>query len=198
METFLRVDKRHYSLEELAEELARLKKYIDTGSLAKRITSAIKSCNLLFVSLTNVPIFREDIQVISLLHQPCNDENDLNLKLGGLAELFQVNQEEWKPLIGGFEPWMKRGNTLLLKWLDEQKIPYDQEKVKVWNVIIEWRNASSPYHPTNKNLIGLVNFFGRGFPINYVDLNETILKMFLESLEMLQRVLNDAYLQRKD
>lgn len=137
--------------EKLAKELALLKKYVATGSLAKRITSAIKSCNLLFLNLTNIPIFREDIQVISLLHQPCNDENDLNLKLGSLAELFQVSPEDWKPLIRGFELWMKRGNTLLLKWLDEQKIPYDHEKVKVWDVIIEWRNSSTPYHPTNKS-----------------------------------------------
>ena len=105
---------------------------MDTGSLAKRITIAIKSCNLIFYNLTKIPaIFREDIEVISTLHQPCNDNNDLTFKIGALAELFQVNTDDWKPLISGLKPGMKRGNTLLLKWLDEQQITYDGEKVKV-------------------------------------------------------------------
>ena len=180
------------------EELIRLRKYMDTGSLAKRITIAVKLCNQMFCLLTEVPaIFREDIQVISCLHQPCNDDNDLTFKIGALAELFQVNIGDWKPLIRGFKPWMKRGNTLLLKWLDEQQITYDGEKVKVWDAIIEWRNSSFPYHPTNKKLIKLINFFGQCFPIDCGQLYESVLRRFLDSLEMLQRILNDEYLLRE-
>ena len=184
---------------EVGKELVRLRKYMDTGSLAKRITTAIKSCNLIFCSITNVPvIFREDIKVISILHQPCDNENDFNIKLGALAELFQVDPNEWKPIIRDFKSWMKRGSTFVLKWLEEQNIAYDHEKVKIWDVIIEMRNASSPYHPTSKKLVELVNFFGQGFPMDYGKLYESILIKFLDSLEMLQRVLNDVYLQRKN
>jgi hypothetical protein len=96
-----------------------------------------------------------------------------------------------------FDPKMKRGSTLLIEWLDERKIPYDRDKVKVWDAIIDLRNASFPYHPTNRKLIKLVQFFGQSFPINYVEFYESVLKMFLESLEMLQRILFNACLRRE-
>ena len=166
---------------------------METTTLASRITTAIKSCNLLFRDLTNVPIlFREDIQAISVLHQPCFDENDFRLKLGSLAELFEVDPKRWKPILEKFDPKMKRGSTLLVRWLEEQKIPCDRDKVKVWDAIINLRNASFPYHPTNRNLIKLVKFFGQSFPINYAEFYGSILRMFLDSLEMLQKILFNA------
>jgi len=188
-------DEKH---SELTHELARLRKYIETTSLAKGITTAIKNCNLLFRELTKGPnLFREDIQAISVLHQPCSDDSVFLVKLGALAGLFEVSIEEWKPLLKKFEPWMKRGNTLLEKWLDEQEIAYDQKKVKVWDAIIRLRNASFPYHPTSKKLIKLVKFFGQKFPINYAEFSESILRMFLDSLEMLQTVLYNTQLARE-
>ena len=172
----------------------RLRKYMETLTLARSITNAIKHCNLLFRDLTKVPfLFREDIQAISVLHQPCFDANDFPIKLGGLAELFQVDPKKWEPILEKFDPKMKRGSTLLIKWLDEQKIPYDRDKVKVWNAIIDLRNASFPFHPTTRKLIKLVQFFGQSFPINYVEFYESVLKMFLDSLEMLQRLLSLAH-----
>ena len=178
----------------LTDEIVRMRKYMETTTLARRITTAIKNCNLLFHDLTNVPIlFREDIQAISVLHQPCSNENDFRVKLGALAELFQVDPKKWKPILEKFDPKMKRGSTLLIRWLEERKIPYDRDKVKVWGAIIDLRNASFPYHPTKRELIPLVKFFGQSFPINYVEFYESVLKMFLDSLEMLQRILSLAH-----
>ena len=181
----------------LTDELARMRKYMETTTLARRITTAIKNCNLLFRDLTNVPIlFREDIQAISVLHQPCSDENDFCVKLGALEELFQVDPKKWKPLLEKFDRKIKRGSTLLIRWLDERKIPYNRDKVKVWDAIINLRNVSFPYHPTNKKLIELVRFFGQSFPINYAKFYESILRMFLDSLEMLQRILFNALVRK--
>ena len=177
----------------IAKELDSLKKYIETTTLAKKITTALKNCNILFHGLTNVPtIFREDIQAISILHQPCSNEDVFRVKLGALEEFFQVDPRKWKHIIEDFDPKMKRGNTLLIRWLDQQKIPYDHEKVKVWNAITSLRNASFPYHPTHRDLIKLVKFFGQSFPIDYDEFYESILRMFLDSLEMLQRILFGA------
>lgn len=176
----------------LIDELARTRKYMETTTLAKKITTAIKICNLLFRDLTKVPILREDIQAISVLHQPCSDENDFCVKVGALAELFQVDSKKWELILEKFDPKIKRGSTLLIKWLEEQKIPYDRDKMKVWDAIINLRNASFPYHPANVELIKLVKFFEQSFPINYAEFYESILRMFLDSLEMLQRILFNA------
>jgi hypothetical protein len=182
----------------LTHELARMRKYMEITTLAKMITTAIKNCNLLFHDLTNVPVlFKEDIQAISALHQPCSDENDFLVKIGALAELFQADTKKWEPILEKFDLKMKRGSTLLIRWLDERKILYDHDKVKVWDAIIDLRNASFPYHPTNRELIKLVQFFGQSFPINYVEFYESVLKMFLDSLEMLQRILFNACLRRE-
>lgn len=182
----------------LTDEIARLRKYMETTTLAKSITNAIKMCNLLFHDLTDVPtLLREDIEAISTLHQPCSDENDFRVKLGALAELFQVDAKKWEPILEKFDPNLKRASTLLTRWLDEQEIPYDRDEVKVWDAIIDLRNVSFPYHPTNKKLIPLVKAFGQSFPINYMGLYESVLKKFLESLKMLQRVLFNASLRHK-
>lgn len=177
----------------LTNELDRLRKYMETTTMARKITTAIKNCNLLFRDLTGVPtLFREDIQAVSVLHQPCSDENDFRMKLGALAELFQVDPNKWKSVLEKLDPKVKRGSILLVKWLDQRKIRYSRDKVKVWDSIIDLRNASFPYHPTNRKLIGLVRFFGQSFPINYTRFYESILTSFLDSLEMLQRILFDA------
>ena len=179
----------------LFDEFAGIRKYMETTTLARGITTAIKNCNLLFHDLTKVSIlFREDIQAISALHQPCLNENNFRVKLGAVAEFFEVQPTEWKTILEEFDPEkIKRGSTLLIRWLDERKIPYDRHKVKVWDAIIDLRNASFPYHPTNRKLIKLVKFFGQSFPIDYEKFYESILRMFLDSLEMLQRVLFKAY-----
>jgi len=189
-----RIDKNK---RKIAEELDSLRKYIETTTLAKKITTALKNCNILFHGLTNVPIlFREDIQAVSVLHQPCSDENDFCVKLGALAELFQVDPKKWKPLLEKFDRKMKRGSTLLIRWLDEREIPYDCDQVKVWDAVINLRNVSFPYHPTNIKLIELVKFFDQSFPINYAKFYESILRMFLDSLEMLQRILFNALMRK--
>lgn len=179
-------------------EIDHIRKYLDTATLASRITSAIKHCNLLFYDLTKGPtLFKEDIQAISVLHQPCSDDNAFLMKIGALAGLFEASAEEWKPMLRTIKPWMKRGNTFLKKWLDEQEIAYDRNKVKVWDSIIKLRNASFPYHHTSMESIKLVKFFGQGFPIDYAQLSESILRMFLDSLEMLQTVLHNTLLARE-
>ena len=175
---------------ELSEMLYRHQKYVETSELARRITNSIKNCNLLFSDLTKVPtLFKEDIQAISALHQPCFNDNDFRIKIGSLAELFQVPQNEWKVILKKFDPKKKRGSSLLIQWLNEQEISYDCDKVKVWNAIIELRNSSFPYHQTQRKVIKLVKFFGQKFPINYVEFYESILRMLLDSLEMLQTIL---------
>jgi hypothetical protein len=113
-----------------------IRRYLVVASLAKEITDAIKTCNLLFCSITHVPtLFREDIQAISALHQPYNDENAFQTKVGALAGLFQVDPKPWSALFTELDPKIQRANTLLLKWLDQNNIPYDHDKVQIWEDI---------------------------------------------------------------
>lgn len=182
----------------LSDVIYRYQKYVETSELARRITNSIKNCNILFQDLTKIPsLFKEDIQAISALHQPCFNDDDFRIKVGSLAELFQVPQNEWKAILKNFDPEKKRGSSLLIQWLKEQEIPYDQHKVKVWDAIIELRNSSFPYHPTHRRVIKIVRFFKQSFPLNYVEFYESILGSLLESLEMLQKTLFAAPKKKK-
>lgn len=175
--------------EKLGQENLSTERYLETRDMAAKITRSIKTCNMFFATLTQIPIFTEDIEAISSLHLPCYGADDFKIKIGGLAELFQIDVKKWEPILKNFEPWMKRANTLLLKWLDENNIAYDHKKVKVWDAIIELRNSSFPYHPSNPESLKLIQFFHGSFPIKYPDLYGYILKMFLESLDMLETIL---------
>lgn len=182
----------------LIDVIYRYQKYVETSELARRLTNSIKNCNMLFQDLTKIPsLFKEDIQAISALHQPCFNDDDFRIKVGSLAELFQVPQNEWKAILKNFDPKKKRANILLIQWLKEQEIPYDQHKVKVWDAIIELRNSSFPYHPTHRRVIKIVRFFNQSFPLNYVEFYESILESLLESLEMLQKTLFAASENKK-
>jgi hypothetical protein len=179
------------SPEKVAQTVYEIRRYMNTVALAKEITDAIKTCNLLFCSLTHIPtLFREDIQAISALHQPYNDENAFQTKIGALAGLFQVDSKPWNALFTELDPKIQRANTLLLKWLDEKHIPYDPDKAQIWEDIQVLRNASFPYHQTDQRWIALAKRFGQNFPINYADFYEVILRKFLDSLKMLQTILN--------
>lgn len=182
----------------LVQENLRLKRHLEIQDVAARITGAIKSCNMLLFNLVGVParIFREDIEAISVLHQPCYDANDFRVKIGGLAELFQIEPKEWKSALKKFDGKVRRGTTLIRKWLDQQKIAYNHEKTKVWDEIINLRNFSFPYHPPNKKRLETIQFFHGSFPMQYEELYESILGMFLESLEMLQTVMSNYSAQR--
>lgn len=175
----------------IADVIDQDRRYLIRVSLASDITNAVRTCNILFSNITNVPtLFREDIQAVSVLHQPCNDENDFYIKLGALAGFFQIDPKPWKVLFTELDPKIQRANSLLIKWFDKQKIVYDPDKVRVWGDIQDLRNASFPYHQTDQRWIKHAKLFGQDFPINYADYYESLLRMFLDSLKMLQTILN--------
>ena len=174
------------------------RRYLIRVSLARDIANAIKTCNILFSNLAYVPtLFREDIQVISALYQPCDNENDFYVKLGALAGFFQVDPKPWNALFPELDPKIQRANTLIINWFDKQKIVYDQEITRVWENIQVLRNASFPFYQTDQRWIKLAKLFGQDFPINYADYYESILRMFLDSLKMLQTILNGVSARSK-
>jgi hypothetical protein len=169
-----------------------LEKYVLTSEKAHEITNAIRNCNLLFNRLTKVNLLlREDIQAISGLHRPCEDENDFIVKIGALAGLFEVGLDEIKSRLMNWEKGWKLVK-LLERWFDENNISYDRGMLETWRKIIELRNASFPYHPTDTRVIDLLRFFGHDFPIRYPQLWDSILDKFRNSLISLQIALNSA------
>jgi hypothetical protein len=180
-------------LNKIGEVVEEERRYLNRVSLAFEITNAIRACNNLFTRLTDAPtLFREDIQIISALHQPCNNEIDFNVKLGALAGLFEVDLMPWKSLIPDLDPNIRRANSLLFRWFDIEKIPYDRSRLEIWNNVQDLRNSSFPYHQTDQRWVKVAEQFDQKFPINYPQYYEIILVKFLDSLKILQTILNFA------
>jgi hypothetical protein len=110
--------------------------------------------------------------------------------LGALAGLFQVDPTPWKAIIPDLDPAIKRASSLLFKWFEVEKIPYNSSEFEIWNNIYDLRNASFPYHQTDQRWIKIAEQFEQEFPINYAQYYEVILTEFLNSLKELLTTLN--------
>jgi len=157
-----------------------LQRYVVASERAHLIVNTIISFNLLFKRLTDVPhLFREDIQVVSGLHLPCENEKDFLVKLGGLKTLevdldakklkLKESKKGWKLL------------KLMERWFCENNLAYDKNMFQTWRNIIDLRTASFPCNPTDARVVDLLRFFGHSVPAEYVKLWDSVLDKFLES-----------------
>jgi len=174
-----------------------LQRYIVASERAHVIVNTIKSCNLLFKHLTDVShLFREDIQVVSGLHLPCENEKDFLVKLGGLKTLFEVDLDPIRLKLKDFKKDWKL-LKLMEQWFCENDLAYDKNMFQTWRNIIDLRDASFPYHPTDTRIVDLLRSFDQSFPVQYAKLYDSILDKFLESLNLLQIALNAAVYKTK-
>lgn len=182
-------------IQEQRDALVRRNKYLERYVLmshkASEIANAIKRCNILFRRLTNVDFLREDILAISGLHLPCENEKDLSVKLGSLASLFELDLDPIRSKLKKFDKNWKLVK-LIEQWFLENNLPYDKDMFQTWRNLIDLRNASFPFHPTNARVVDPLQFFGHGFPINHPKLCDSILEKFIESLNKFQIALNAA------
>jgi hypothetical protein len=184
----LRRSKREIDL--LIERNRTLERYFRTSGKASEIATAVKNCNVLFHSLTNVKfVFREDIQAINALHAPCENERDFAFKIGGLAELFEVQLEPLRALLRGECDQSWRSIKLTEVWMKENAITYDPTIFEVWRRIVALRNASFPYHATDAEIVELLQYFDQTFPVEYASLCDSVLDKFLASLKLFEMAL---------
>lgn len=158
---------------------------------ARKLTNAIKSCNVLFCSRTTVALlFNEDIQTINALHGSCNDYEEFAIKIGALAGLFEVNLDPLRTLIRGKVEENWKSIKLIEVWLLENHIAFDSNIFETWRKIIGIRNASFPYHHTDARIVEIFQYFGQGFPPQFSMLYESILDKLLTSIDSFQLALN--------
>jgi len=159
-------------------------------SLPSQVTSSIKMANHLFRHLTGIPIyFNESIESISELHKPCHSHIDFRIKIGALAQLFDISLSSLRKIVKNPENQWK-SIKLLEVWFHQNALEYDANMLQIWRNIIDLRNSSFPYHPSTSRLILILNFFGSSFPIDYPKLWILILRRFLESIESFQEILS--------
>ena len=163
--------------------------------LPSKVTSGIKMVNHLFNDITGIShFFYENIELISEIHTPCRSESDFKIKIGALAQLFEINLSPLRKIVKNPDKQWK-SIKIIETWFMENAIEYDSNMLQVWRYIIDLRNASFPYHPSNGRIIAIVKFFGSYFPINYPKLWYLILDNFLTSIEYFQKLLSNILLQ---
>jgi len=178
------------------KQIEYLERYMIASLRAHVIVNTIKSCNLLFKHLTDTPLFREDIEAVNGLHVPCQNEEDFLVKLGGLKTLFEVDLDPIRLKLKDFKKDWKL-LKLVEQWFCENHLAYDKNMFQTWRDIIDLRDASFPYHPTDTRIVGLLRSFGHSFPVQYAKLYDSILDKFLESLNLLQIALNATVYKTK-
>mgnify|MGYP001043964643 CR=1 FL=1 len=158
-------------------------------SIPQQIADLVNQSNLLFNEITSCEeVFKESMRVATELHTPCRSERDFTHKVGVICNLFEIELKGLRKLVkSAHEEW---GSIRLIEeLLDERCIPYDREMIQIWQNIVDFRNASSPFHPTDSRVVGLCEFFGQSFPPNYSELWKGVMLKFRNSLEIFVKVL---------
>lgn len=157
--------------------------------IASQIVSLVNKSNLLFEEITSVKqLFRESMLVADELHTTCRAERDFSHKVGVLCQLFEVKLEPLRKLLRNADPsW--RSIKLLEEWLNNSGVSYDSEIIQTWRNIVELRNASPPFHRPDRRVLRLCEFFGQGYPPNYVELWSSVINKLKDSFEKLLEAL---------
>lgn len=66
----------------------------------------------------------------------------------------------------------------------------DPDMLATWRNIVELRNATFPFHPTDQRFLELVAFFGQNYPPDLAKLWMDVLNRFLVSITKLRDLLS--------
>lgn len=166
--------------------------------VGSEIIDEVLTINTLFQMLTETKLnlFREDVRVTKDIMLPCKDVKDFRSKIGSVALIFNSeNLSKLRKLLEGEKNW--KSVKLIENWLKKKSVSYDPEMIVTWEKIIKLRNLSYPYHPESNEMMSLFRYFEQGFPINYSELWESILKKLLSSLRMFKSTMTFMIREKK-
>jgi hypothetical protein len=161
-------------------------------SMASGVSTLIQEINLLGEIKLETPFFKENMELILQIINPCNDKDDFTVKIANLSALFEVSRTQ---LVNLVEDSNNKGTIKLTQSLfNEKGIPYDESMFDTWLKIRDFRNM----YPTHSELDpkkyrDLLIFFNEPLriPPVYSRLWDNILSKFITSLQEFQTLLND-------
>lgn len=181
-----------------AERWARLeteaKKFEETRERqmqASRIVQEMESSNLLSESVLSTKFFNPGPGIVDAMHTPCATQDNFEMKIGALANLFDIELEPLRSKVrDAKDEW--KSIKLLEEWAKQNSLAYDAKMFEVWRAIVDLRNASYPFHKADTRVVRLVEFFGQDFPPDYSKLWKAILQHFLLSIDAFMDLLSRA------
>jgi HD superfamily phosphohydrolase len=162
---------------------------LDADQLAKETARSLDISNLLIDRLVpGFKMFRSATEIGTELATPCTNQDDFRLKIGAMASLFEVGTEALGRLLkNSKQEW--KSVRMIEEWMAQMGVEDWDRVTLVWKRIIDFRNASFPYHATSVEFVELVKYFGGGFPVDYRRLWRGVLQGFHQSLVEWQKLL---------
>ena len=161
-------------------------------TLASRISRHIQDINFAGNIKYKTPFFKENMELILQIINPCENKDDFTVKIANLASLFEINKKQLETLVLDSE---NKGTIKLIKqMLDEKNISYKNSLFKTWINIKNLRNLYPIHSRDDPNLYAnLLRFFNTPVtaPPNYSELWDNILNSFANSLSDFLEILNE-------
>jgi hypothetical protein len=180
------------SVEELAKRSEQ--KYI-REFLASKVIEEAESCNLLSRRGLSGDFFNLNSTIVNAIHKECPDADAFHIKIGALAQMFEIDLTGLRSKVKNAETDWK-SVRLLEEWVRDKLLQHEPDMFKVWKAIIDFRNASFPYHETDDRVVELTVLFGHKYPPDYSELWMDVLKRFLKSIgsfvDLLSRALKGS------
>ena len=165
-------------LEEMAAESPE---HADRLVLASKIVEVLVDCNLLSKNRLGFEFFNCSPDAVNVLHTPCRDGDDFKIKIGALANMFEIGLKPFRELISNAKDEWK-SIKLFEEWAKQNSLSYDPLVLEIWRNIVEMRNATFPFHKTDQRLLAVISYFGQSFPPKYPELWHEILTRFAISI----------------
>jgi hypothetical protein len=178
------------------EEFAKRSEQKSTRELlASKVLEEAESCNLLSRRVISGDFFNLNSAIVNTIHKECPDADGFHIKIGALAQMFEIDLTGLRSKVTNAETNWK-SVRLLEEWVNEKPLQHDPDMFKVWKAIIDFRNASFPYHETGDRVVELTTLFGHKYPPDYSELWIDVLKRFLRSIgsfcDLLSRALKGS------
>jgi hypothetical protein len=158
-------------------------------ALAASIVEELVACSMLSKEKLGFDFFNCSPDNISALYTPCKDGNDFKMKIGALANLFEVDLKPFRALVrNAQDDW--KSIKLIEEWAKQNSVSFDPTMPEVWRKIVDMRNSTFPFHKTDQRLLAIVSYFGQSYPPEYPILWKEILTRFAISAVELRKLLS--------
>jgi len=157
---------------------------------AQEISVRVGHCNTLGSAKVGAEFFKESMNIVLEMFNPCRNKEQFTSKIASLSALFTIELDPLRALVAS--PEGKRSIRLIETWLSENRTPYKSDMIETWLNIVRLRNME-PIHETDPTeLKRILDFYGLPltFPLGYSELWDEVLDKFLWSVEEFRTLLN--------
>jgi len=162
---------------------------VERAVLATKIVDELVACNMLSKERLGFEFFNCSPDIINALHTHCKDGNDFKIKIGALANIFEIDLKSFRARVSNAQDDWK-SIKLFEVWAGQNSVPFDPAMLDIWRKIVDMRNSTFPFHKTDQRFLLLVSYFGQSYPPNYPELWREILSKFAISTAKFRNLLS--------